>query len=228
MSAPAPPASGQFAGDRHAREHLCDHVLTRPEAHDWALILPGYLALVDPMNDDALLGLARSTLSPSPCARSLELQSAYLARLRLAIDDALRLGWWWEQRQGKYSEWFGLGLDGIHVIWNADVLKTGFFPASARFPPEAPPPRTENPLPRRSRLEKIRPPPPDSPRRRYELFRTCHYCVSNWYAEAYLKGKVHQAGGDVFVDPTRAPRIGKWQHWLTERPGESLPKGGPT
>ncbi len=221
MSAPSPPAPREFFSEGHAHEHLCDHVLTRPEAHDWAVILPGYLTLVDPMNDAALLAVARSLFSSPPCAPAVELLNAYLQSLRQALADALRLGWWWEQRRGKYSEWFGLGLDGVHVIWDAQVIKTGFFPESVRSPPDAPPPRTEDPLPRRNPAERIRP-PPDSPGRRYGLFRTSHYCVSKVYAAAYLQEEVWQAGGDVFVDVQRTPRLGKWQQWVLERPGASL------
>src|SRR5207248_2103054 len=94
------------------------------------------------------------------------------------IEDAIRLGFWWEQRQGKYQEWFGLGLDGVHIIWDREVVKTGYFRGSDSFSPAAEVSRTENPLPRRDPARQLRPPPPDSPRRRYELFRYSHYCVS--------------------------------------------------
>jgi hypothetical protein len=221
VSTPAAPASGLFAREEYAREHLCDHVLTRPEAHDWALILPGYASLVSPTDDDALTAVAASLFSSSPSAEAVELLKQYLEALQQAIADALRLGWWWEQRQGKYSEWFGLGLDGVHVIWTAQVIKTGFFPGSVRYPPDEQTPRTKNPLPRRNLAERIRPPPPDSERRRYELFRTSHYRVSNDYGKAYHNGVVSQAGGKVFVDPLGTPRIGKWRQWLRERPGAS-------
>src|SRR5947209_20366128 len=108
------PASGSFFSAEQAREHLCDHVLTRPEAHDWALLLPSYPSLVDPADDARLLAVAASLFSSSPSGEGVTLLKEYVEALRQAVGDAMRLGWWWEQSQGKYREWFGLGIDGVH------------------------------------------------------------------------------------------------------------------
>jgi hypothetical protein len=226
VSNPSPPASGQFSSEENAWEHLCDHVLTRPEAHDWALILPNYATLVSPTNDAALTAVAASLFSSLPSAEGVELRKGYLEALRQAIDDALRLGWWWEQRQGKYQEWLGLGLDGIHVIWDAQVIKTGFFLSSVRSPPSNPPPRTENPLPRRNPKDN-RPAPRDGPRRHYQLFCDNHYCVSKKYVKAY--DAITAAGGDVFVDPLKPPlKRGKWQQLLAEHRARNRPSEEPS
>lgn len=217
MSSPSPPTSGTFFSEQYALEHLCDHVLTRPEAHEWALVLPGYSSLVSPTDDAALHAIAASLYSSSPSAKGVELLKEYLGALRRAIDEALRLGWWWEQKQGRYREWSGLGLEGVFVVWNADTILTGYLPASSRYRAGADPrPRIENPLPRRDPAERIRPPPPDSPRRRHQLYSSSHYCVSEKYARIYEE--ITQAGGDVFVDPLKSMRIGKWQQLLAERP----------
>ena len=221
MNGPDPPAQRVFFSEVHAAEHLCDHALTRPEAHDWAVVLPGYDSLVSPREDTELRRVGASLFPGPSCAEAQTLLELYVAAILQNIEDALRLGFWWEQHQGKYQEWLGLGLDGIYVIWDRKVIKSGYFPGSASFPPTGEiRPRTENPLPRRDPARQLRPPPPPSPRRPYELFRTSHYCISKLYAGAYENGEVEQAGGDVFVDPINSPRFGKWQRWLSERPDE--------
>jgi hypothetical protein len=142
-----------------------------------------------------------------------------MAAILQNIEDALQMGYWWEQRKGKYSEWFGLGLDGIYVIWDRNVVKSGFIPGSACFPPSRETAsRIENPLPRRDPNRQLRLPSPDSPRRRYELFKTSHFCVCNAYAVAYYNNEIIEAGSDTFVDRNNRPRLGKWQQWLTNRP----------
>jgi hypothetical protein len=222
MSGPQPPAQPFFAGDVQAAEHVCDHVLTRPEAHDWSLVLPACHAQVQPTDDDGLRQMALSVFHDPRGAQGQALLDAYVDVLLRAIDDALRLGFWWGQSQGHYHEWFGLGLDGIFVIWNAQVIKTGYLWRNVRWPPSGKPrSRMEEPLPRRNRAERLRSPPPNTERARYELFRDNHYGVSKKYAKAYddAQGKI-SAGGDIFVDPLQSPRFNHWQRWVAARPGQ--------
>lgn len=40
-----------FASHEEALTHLCDHVLTRPEAHYWSVFIRGYRNIVDPTDD---------------------------------------------------------------------------------------------------------------------------------------------------------------------------------
>jgi hypothetical protein len=220
MNFPHPPNRRSFASGTHAAEHLCDHVLTRPEAHDWSLVLPPYCGLVSPTDDPALEALARSLFSDSPARSGQVLLGLYVDALLLAIDDALRLGFWWEQRDGKYREWHGLGLDGTFIIWDTKVIKTGFLFRNVRWPPPGQPrPRLAVPLPRRNLAERLPAPKPNTMRQRYELFRTSHYCVSKEYGAAY--DNIRQAGGDIFVDPLKTPRFNRWQQWLESRPGDT-------
>jgi len=73
------------------------------------------------------------------------------------VREACDLGWWWGERQGNSCDWHGLGLSGVYVVWDATVIKTGFFLGSAAWPPADPPPRAVNPLPRRDPGVPIRP-----------------------------------------------------------------------
>jgi len=218
VSKPLLPASGEFARDQHAREHLCDHVLTRPEAHDWSLILPGYVALVPPTDDARLAAVASSLFSPAPAAEGVELLKGYLASLRQAVDDALQLDWWWEERDGSYPEWHGLGLTGVYVIWDRQVLRTGFLPRSAEYPAE-PADRLKNPLPRRRYDKRMPGVPADTDEERYLLFHDNFLLVQNAYEDACDRNAVHAWGSKVFV--TRPPRITKWTQLLAGRPASA-------
>ena len=55
-----------FATPEKALKHLCDHVLTRPEAHYWSQLIPAFEEHLDPGDDDALFRFARSLWSAHP------------------------------------------------------------------------------------------------------------------------------------------------------------------
>lgn len=214
MTAPLFPSSRGFASRQQALEHLCDHVLTRAEAHDWSLILPEYDGLVDPTADRALEDFARRLFSKDPFPEGESLLDSYLRMLRQSLADARKLGWWWEQRSGRYAEWCGFGLDGVFVVWDAQVIKTGFLLRSAEPPHRGPPPdRESNPLPRRRmerRMPRLQNP---SPEVHYRIFRENLVWAAGEYARRYPD--IATAGSDVFVN--RPPRFGRWQEYLAMR-----------
>lgn len=216
MSAPPVLVSGSFFSAEHAREHLCDHVLTRPEAHDWSLVLPGYPALVGPSDDVRLTTVASSLFSPSPAAEGVEFLKAYQASLRQAIEDSVRLGWWWEEREGKYPLWHGLGLAGVYVIWDRQVVRTGYLPRSAEYPTGPPPDRLKNPLPRRRPEKRMPVVRPDTMEERYLLFHDNLLLIARKYENACADNAVHDWGSKVFAE--RPHRIGKWKQLVAERP----------
>ena len=219
MTDPTPPARRMFFDETHTSEHLCDHVLTRPEAHDWALLLPNYRQHVDPTDDVELRNVAASLFTAPPGSEAaLALRQEYVEALLRTVDDALRLGMWWEQCSSGDRFWVGLGLQGVLIVWDARVLRSGYLPRQSTLPPGGPvPARTANPLPRRDLRRRLAPPPPDTLRQRYELFQAGVFSASRLYELAYNNQEIRQAGGEAFV--TRPPRIGRWQELLVARPG---------
>jgi hypothetical protein len=214
---PRRPARLGFWDDTHAAEHLCDHVLTRPEAHDWALLLPAYRDHVDPTDDNALRATAASLFAGAPLPAAEALLRAYIAAGLRAVDDALGLGLWWEQRVGGDRYFVGMGLDGVLVFWDAAVLRSAYVPRFSTLPPDGPTPsRTVNPLPRRDPARRLGAPPPDTPRARYDVFQATHFSASRLYELAYNNQEVQAAGGTAFV--TRCPRFGRWQQLIAARP----------
>lgn len=217
MSAPATPAFGSFSSEQQAREHLCDHVLTRPESHDWSLILPGYATLVSPEDDAALTVVAASLFSPAPAAEGVELLKGYIASIHQAIEDAVRLGWWWEEPSGNYPAWHGLGLTGVYVVWDRRVIRTGHLRRSSQLALATPSPdRLKNPLPRRRYDKRLPAVPADADEERYLLFYENLWLIQKVYENACDKNGVRDYGSKVFM--TRPPRPGKLTQLLAERP----------
>lgn len=218
MHDPCPPALRSFYSDTYASEHLCDHVLTRPEAHDWALVLPDYRSLVDPTDDAALLDVAASLFSDARLPAALALRQSYVQAILRTIDDALETGLWWVQHQQGDRFFVGLGLEGVLVFWDSQVIRSGYLPRDSALPPAGPIlSRTINPLPRRDYNRRLGSPPPDTPRARYELFQATFFSVSRLYEKAYNEGEIQWIGSDALVN--RPPRFSRWQQLLAGRPG---------
>jgi hypothetical protein len=211
------PARCGFVSDRLADEHLCDHVLTRPEAHDWALLIPDYRTHADPTDDGALRRLAASLFTEAPLRAALALREQYVTAILGAINDALRLGWRWERWDGSDRHWVGLGLDGIMVFWDRRAIRSGYLPRSSSLAPLGPAvPRAVEPLPRRNPDRRLGRPPADTPANRHALLESTFHSVSRLYETACDNQEVIAWRSSAFAQ--RPPRLGKWQQLLAGRP----------
>lgn len=214
MSVPRPPLPIAFFAEDHAREHCCDHVMTRPEAHDWALIMPQYCDWADPANDEVLKVQAASLWSENPNANATALLTAYRTLIRKALLTSVRLGWWWEERKGTFSEWFGMDLNGIFVIWDRGVIRSAHLRRNGSMPTKETVDRCRNPLPRRRTECRIGKLLAVNDENRHCLFRDNHESVSRLYQTAYYQKRIGWTGSDIFVG--RAPRLGKWRSLVAE------------
>src|SRR5947208_262799 len=72
-----------------AYEHLCDHVLTRPEAHFWAHLIRHYRDYLDSKDGDELLVYARrlweESFSGGTVSGEQELFNGYVEAIRVAL-----------------------------------------------------------------------------------------------------------------------------------------------
>jgi hypothetical protein len=141
-----------------AYRHLCDHLLTRPEAEFWCALLPIYRSFLDPEDDNALFAYAKSLWSRGYAGDHVdgeqELYNQYADTTQLALGQAIAQGWFWEEEdpRGK-REWHGFGKCGIYVIWEQTVVRTSMLKAFAAPPPElelSEEERKHNPLPRQN------------------------------------------------------------------------------
>jgi hypothetical protein len=205
-----------FVSSKHAWEHVCDHVLTRPEAHDWALVIPGYREIVDPADDAGLRKLAGSFWTAGGLgSEAKRLQDAYIEAIVQAAVDALQMGWWWARQRPGPGVLCGFGLDGVYVVWQSDLIRTGMLPRNARYAGSGPIDRRIDPLPRRRQVRLPGQPPPGSRDARFRLFRDNLARVSKEYANAYISWMSAGAGASVFVDGP--PSFEEWQRWLDQR-----------
>jgi hypothetical protein len=210
---PGLPPLAVFRNHERAAEHLCDHLLTLPEAQFWFLLLPGCRELLDPDDEGQLYGFARALWVAPPPQGEQPLYEGYARAIEAALDASLRLGWRWEEEEYDSTGngvWHGLGPLGVHVVWDERVVRSAFLPAYAASPPDfhvAPAQRPNNPLPRRGtwrgrlprslptledlciptwvRLDAI-----DVRQWCYELFQACLARARREYAAAQADGRV--------------------------------------
>jgi hypothetical protein len=213
-----------------ALAHLCDHVLTRPEAHDWAMLLPGYWNLVNPGNDLALLACARSFWQASPSSTAQTFYDLYCDAIQEAVTDAIRLKWYWEEQHPGDRRWCALGLSGAYVVWDERVIRTAMLLPNAELLSKGPPEdRALSPLPRRNSLRPVSSPspPPYTPAECYHLFEDSFYCVRTEYERACSDRQVRCLGGLAFSQ--RPPRRSEWEQLIASRsdPAQS-PAEGPS
>ena len=141
-----------FSTVDRALEHLCDHVLTRPESHFWFLFISGYGKVVPPEDDEALFHYARQLWTEPHDSYVQKLYDGYAGAIDRAIREATTCGLSWRERDESGGlRWRGLGGCGVYVIWDQGAVRSGMIVAfAARSPrrPVTPEGRKLNPLPR--------------------------------------------------------------------------------
>jgi len=147
------PGIDVFANNIFRLEHLCDHVLTSPESLIWFLLLD-YYGRLDPRQEEAVLKYAMQLWGKGPYPPTAQgLYDGYSGELENAVQEARERGWAWqgEERDGGRL-WRGLNRQGIYVMWDDNVLRTGMVALFVAKPPKTrliPEERAKNPLPRR-------------------------------------------------------------------------------
>ena len=117
-------------------EHVCDHMLSRPESNRWALLVPqlvpmlrwslqdreNFVAInvrVDPHSGDREV---------APAFRAIVCH--YVNSSRTAVDDVVRESLMWDYADFSANCKGGVSLDGIFLSWNAETgcLRTAYIP----------------------------------------------------------------------------------------------------
>lgn len=216
--------------------HLCDHVLTRPEANYWSKLIPGYRDLVDPDDDDALYRFARSLWSHHPPVEAAQhLYDGYGDLIVEAMGDAIRQGWYWAEEEQDGPTWRGLATSGVYVIWRQFHICTAMLLGYTAPPVEetAARLRRQNPLPRQHawkyRGAQLRhdeahypPEPGNAQQARYHLFKKGAVRVRREYKHAARAGRV--TGGGAYLGSLHlgVPDFATWQR-LTSPPAPAAP-----
>jgi hypothetical protein len=215
-----------FATPCKALHHLCDHVLTRPEADYWAQLIPSYSTWIDAGNDDSLFRFARSLWSESPPLEAAQsLYDGYARIVEETVHEALALGWYWEESGTEGPTWRGLSLSGVYVIWQRHAVRTAMllgYAAPPRPGDELHGPRATDPLPRQNSWiyrgasihhtqERFPPLSQDLPRQLYHLFKKGAVRIRREYRAACHDRKVPRGGGRLGSLYDGVPDVEAWQ-----------------
>lgn len=168
-----------FASHEEALAHLCDHVLTREESHHWAILIAGYREIVDPREDQELDNIATAFWHGGKLDKAQHLYDEYAESIANALIGSIRLGWFWEETRSTGPRCFGIGINGVFVIWDRNVVVSGMLPAFAAKPPVVPishSDRLTQPRPRSLKRRKFSVLNADTRENRYKIFK------SNWLA----------------------------------------------
>lgn len=218
-----------FATTGKALGHLCDHVLTRPEADYWATLIPAFTEHLDPTDEDGLYRFARSLYSRR--ARwdvAQALYDGYTDVIAHAMNDAIRQGWYWAEEEEDGPCWRGLGMSGTYVIWRERSITTAMllgYTSPTTTGPDYKPRRT-NPLPRQHswryrgamlRHDDAHFPPVDVDvmQTQYHVFKKGAVRVRREYKNSRLRGKV--TGGGAYLGSLR-DGVPDFDGWSRLRP----------
>jgi hypothetical protein len=102
--------------------HLRDHLLTAPECDAWALVAPGYRALLDPADGDVRWRYAEEALS-SQGASAQQLYDLYAEAAAADSRDAADLRW--SHTEGRVT--VAVGTSGVLLLVDT-LLRTAFLP----------------------------------------------------------------------------------------------------
>jgi hypothetical protein len=118
-----------FRDWKSACAHLCDHVLTRPEADGWALLLSAYEECLHVADADSRYRLAKEIWKTQGAAGQ-RLYDEYAEAIARALDSAEREGWVWSNdvRSGDRK---AFGLSGIIVVFSEAFVRSAMLPGQA-------------------------------------------------------------------------------------------------
>jgi hypothetical protein len=214
-----------FATPEKALKHLCDHVLTRPEAHYWAQLIPAFNDWLAASDADSLYRFARALWSARPPARAAqELYDGYASVIVQAMSEAIQQGWFWAENEADGPSWRGLGTSGTYVIWRQHAIRTAMLIGytAPPGPTEKSAERKTNPLPRQNawkyrgahlRHEDAHFPPVggDPLAVRYHVFKKGAVRVRREYKHAWQSGKVASGGAFLGSLQNGVPDFATWQ-----------------
>ncbi len=182
-----------FASHEEALAHLCDHVLTREESHHWSIFIAGYRKIVDPREDIDLDNLATAFWHGEKLDKAQHLYDEYAESIANSLVCSISLGWFWEEFRSNGTRCFGIGTDGVFVIWGDNTVVSGMLPFSAAKPPVVPVShrdRLDNPRPRSLKRPKFSMLDADTPEKRYKIFKANWLTVRYEYFAACKEGRV--------------------------------------
>ena len=206
-----------FSSQDEAISHLCDHVLTRPEAHYWSLLIVDYLLIVDPTKDQELDQIADALWRGDEQNKTQTLYDGYAREIELSLRISVAQHWQWEENRVGKSKRYGIGPSGVMVVWHNQIVVSAMLqPFAARKPRQhiSYHDRLENSRPRKGawvceyrRLDSFR--PENNEKTRYELFRKAFSSVRRQFQAASKGGTT--AGDPLSPKEMPIPNREEWR-----------------
>ncbi|MDR1613873.1 MAG: hypothetical protein LBT97_14010 [Planctomycetota bacterium] len=142
-----------------AGAHICDHLLTLPEAHAWSVIHPWLKPIVESRSG---FETAKRMWSEQGDADFQRLYDAYMSAVQFALASSEGEGWHGEEKDGSGER--ALGINGVLTVLGGDRVLTAYIPGVGDRttvqpmedlePEEEEALRERDPLPRARRPEK--------------------------------------------------------------------------
>lgn len=216
-----------FRDWRHACEHLCDHLLTMPEAAAWNVVLGGHGTDLSP---NARFHLARRLWDDeSQGEAGQRLYDLYAGAIADALDSAEATGWVWTESMDRREDKKVLGLMGVLVVLSLaregdEHVRTAMLPGmgtpfdatEAGKESDTVAARRRNPLPREREsggdggADRAHPQREASMiRRQYKVFRKCANRVRREMLEAFFQGKGRMSGAEELLK-----RVRDFDEWI--------------
>lgn len=111
-----------FASHEEALAHLCDHVLTSPESDFWSVLMPELRDIANPAQDRELQDLAMAFWNNERTDEAQQIYGSYADEIKLAICVARMENWQWDKSTGGKTRHFGIGTNGVLVVWRDQVV----------------------------------------------------------------------------------------------------------
>jgi len=190
-----------FASHEEALAHLCDHVLTRPEAHYWSVLIRRYRNIVDPTEDLDLDKVADAFWRGELQDNVQKLYDGYAREVGLTLYVSTDRQWQWKEIRSGKTKHFGIGSSGVLIVWTGQIV------VSAMLEIHAAPPQSrhvsysdrrnesrprKNTWAARNMRKLVNFQPADNESTRYEIFRKSFESVRRKIQRAWKEGRTNE------------------------------------
>lgn len=210
-----------------ALSHLCDHVISRPEAHCWTVLIADYDRVPVANRTRFWKELAKTAWrhgSEGNPPDIVWLHDEYTWHIEQALLSASAEQWTWQEREGRRVFDCALGLTGVFVVHDRQKVLTAYLPQAPIGSSDADMPRgrkarRRNPVPRDNGAADPREPWAFDQANGWNLFEVSGRRVRRRQAIASVVGRSASRYGAG--QPRLAPRrkvVGKTPYFRIEEP----------
>jgi hypothetical protein len=190
-----------FASHEEALAHICDHVLTKPEAQYWSVLIREYRNIVDPTDDSNLDTVADAFWRGEQRDNAQKLYDGYAREIGLTLYISTDRQWQWKEIRSGKTKHFGIGSSGVLIVWTGQIVVSAMLEIHAapsqnrrvsysdRLNGSRP---RKNTWAARNKRKLVNFQPSDNESTRYELFRKSFESVRRKIQRAWKEGRTNE------------------------------------